>query len=232
VSVVVPVFENAERLRELSIRLARVLDDPYELLFVDDASPDNARAVVRALAAADPHVCGLCLAENVGQNAAVVAGLAHARGDIVVVMDGDLQDPPEAVPVLVRELTGTGVHAVFAGRRGRYESIVRLVGSRALKRLLWLLTAGRLPPDAGLFLGLDRATAERVCASAGSNPYVGVLVARAAGRVASVPVERASSRSSAYTGRMRIRVAFDAVAAAFPGTRGSHPYRVTERIGL
>jgi glycosyltransferase involved in cell wall biosynthesis len=232
VSVVVPVFENAERLPELSARLAHVLDGRYELLFVDDASPDNARAVVRALAAADPRVCGLRLAENVGQNAAVVAGLAHARGDTVVVMDGDLQDPPEAVPLLLRELREGGVHAVFAGRRGRYESTARLAGSRALKRLLWLLTGGRMPADAGLFLALDRVTAERVCALAGSKPYVAVLVARAAGRVASVPVERGSSTRSAYSERMRIRVARDAVAAALPGTEGPHPYRVAERIGL
>src|SRR5439155_18061266 len=106
-----------------------------------------------------PRVCGIVLAENVGQNSAVLAGLAHARGAAVAVMDGDLQDPPEAVPVLLAALERDGADAVFAARRGRYETRLRLATGRVLKRALWVLTAGRMPPDAGLFLVLQRTVA-------------------------------------------------------------------------
>ena len=112
----------------------------YELLFVDDASPDHAHAVIRRLAGQDPRVCGIVLAENVGQNSAVLAGLAHARGTTVAVMDGDLQDPPEAVPALLEALERHGADAVFAARRGHYETLPRLATGRLLKRTLWALT--------------------------------------------------------------------------------------------
>jgi len=231
-TIVVPVFQNAPTLEPLAERIARsVTDISYELLFVDDASPDEAVQVLRRLADRDGRVCCLSLAENVGQNTAVVAGLAHARGDVVVVMDGDLQDPPEAVPYLVRELDRRGVDAVFAGRRGRYESLPRLVGSRAFKRLLWLLTAGRVPADAGLFVAMGRGVAARVASLAGFEPYVVVLVARAARRVASVPVERAQGAGSSYTAPMRGRLVWRALRAIVVRGTTSPTYRVADRIG-
>jgi len=231
-TVVVPVFGNATRLPELAARLGRAVGNrPYELLFVDDASPDAARTVIRRLAEEDPRVGGLGLHENVGQNTAVLAGLAHARGGAVVVMDGDLQDPPEAVPALLSALERNGADAVFATRRGRYESRLRLAGGRLLKRVLWALTAGAMPPDAGLFLIVRRPVAARVVATAGSDPYVLVLVARAASSVATVPVERGPSHGSSYTSSMRVRVALRAVATALRVDSGSASYQVAERIG-
>jgi glycosyltransferase involved in cell wall biosynthesis len=142
-TVIVPVYGNASRIPELASRLERAVQSrPYELLLVDDASPDGARAVIRELADVNPRVTGIALAENVGQNVAVLAGLAHARGSAVAVMDGDLQDPPEAIPALLSTLERNGADAVFAARRGRYESLLRLATGRLLKHVLWLLTVG------------------------------------------------------------------------------------------
>jgi polyisoprenyl-phosphate glycosyltransferase len=231
-TVVVPVFRNATRIAELSARLDRAISShSYELLFVDDASPDHARTVIRRLADEDPRVRGIVLAENVGQNRAVLAGLADARGATVAVMDGDLQDPPEAVPTLLAALEQSGADAVFAARRGRYETPVRLTTGRLLKRSLWALTRGKVPPDAGLFLVVRRPVADRMVAAAGSDPYVLVLVAHAARSVATVPVERGPSGVSSYTGAMRRRVARRALAAALRLDRGLNSYRVAERIG-
>jgi glycosyltransferase involved in cell wall biosynthesis len=214
-SVVVPVFRNATAIAELWSRLDRALSPlPYELLFVDDASPDGASAEIRRLTAADPHVRGLRLPENVGQNAAVVAGLARARGETIAVMDGDGQDPPEAVPLLLEALARHDADVVFATRRGRYEALPRLVTGRMLKWSLWLLTRGKVPRDAGLFLVMRRAAADLVVAHAGSDPYVLVLAARAARTVATVSVERAPAGPSSYTSRMRWRVARRALATA------------------
>jgi glycosyltransferase involved in cell wall biosynthesis len=231
-TVVVPVFRNATRIAELSARLGRAISDTsYELLFVDDASPDDASAVIRRLAREDPRVCGVVLAENVGQNTAVLAGLAHARGAAVAVMDGDLQDPPEAVPALLEALEHHEADAVFAARRGRYESFPRLATGRLLKRTLWALTKGRVPPDVGLFLVVRRPVADRVIAAAGSDPYVVVLVAHAASSVTTVPVGRGPAHESSYTGSMRRRVAWRAIAAALRRDSGEPLYRVVERIG-
>ena len=231
-TVVVPVFGNAKRIPELSARLERaVRHRSYELLLVDDASPDHARTVIRKLAEQNPRVCGIVLAENVGQNNAVLAGLAHARGSAVAVMDGDLQDPPEAVPVLLAALERERADAVFAARRGQYESRLRLATGRLLKRALWLLTVGRVPPDAGLFLVVQRAVAERVLAAAGSDPYVLVLVAYAARSVTTIPVERGRGSASSYTGAMRVQLARRALAAALRLDSGRPTYQVAERIG-
>ena len=231
-TVVVPVFRNATSIPELSARLGRAISgSSYELLFVDDASPDDARSVIRRLAGEDPRVSGVVLAENVGQNTAVLAGLAHARGAAVVVMDGDLQDPPEAVPALLEALERHEADAVFAARRGRYEPFPRLATGRLLKGTLWALTKGRVRPDLGLFLVVKRPVAERVVAAAGSDPYVVVLVAHAAGSVTTVPIERRPTVESSYTGAMRRRVARRAIAAALRRDSGEPRYHVVERIG-
>ncbi len=230
-TVVVPVYDNATRIPELAARLEQAVQSPYELLFVDDASADGARTVISKLAEKNPRITGIALAENVGQNSAVVAGLAHARGSAVAVMDGDLQDPPEAVPALLSALERYDVDAVFAVRRGRYESRMRLASGRMLKRVLWLLTAGKVPPDAGLFLVVRRQVAERIVAAAGSDPYVLVLVARAASSVATVPVERGRGSGSSYTSQMRIKVALRALANALRLDFGRSTYEVAEHIG-
>ena len=232
VTVVVPVFRNATTIRELATRLERAFGGrSYELLLVDDASPDDARTVIRELAAESPQVCGIALARNAGQNRAVLAGLAHARGGLVVVMDGDLQDPPEAVPLLLAELERNGTGAVFAARRGRYETLVRLASGRALKRALWALTLGSVPPDAGLFVAVRREVVEQVVAAGGSDPYVLVLIARAATSVATVPIERGRANASSYTGAMRLSVARRALTTALGLDSGQPSYRITERIG-
>jgi glycosyltransferase involved in cell wall biosynthesis len=231
-TVVVPVFRNATRIAELSARLDRAVSShSYELLLVDDASPDHARTVIRSLADEDPRVCGIVLAENVGQNRAVLAGLAAARGATVAVMDGDLQDPPEALPALLAALERSGADAVFAARRGRYETPLRLATGRLLKRTLWVLTRGKVPRDAGLFLVVRRSVADRMVGAAGSDPYVLVLAARAAKSVATVPVERGPGGASSYTGTMRRRVARRAIASALRLDNGAPSYLVAEHIG-
>src|SRR5947208_9645895 len=191
VSIVVPVYRNADTLDELHRRVTAALGRAgarHELLFVDDACPAGSLAVLRRLAARDPRVAILSLAENVGQNRAVLAGLAHARGEVVVIMDADLQDPPEAIPALLAALRGPAV--VFAGRPGRYESAVRLATSRALKWLLHLLSRRRIPGDAGLFVAMRRSVVERLLAFPDPDPYVVGLIGRTGLPLASIPVER------------------------------------------
>lgn len=136
VTVVAPAFNEAESLPELHRRVAAALaGEDYELLIVDDGSSDATGALVAALARSDPRVRLLRLSRNFGHQAAVTAGLDHARGRAVVTIDADLQDPPELIPTLLdRWRAGAQVvHAVRHVRPG--EPRLRLVAIRGFYRL-------------------------------------------------------------------------------------------------
>ncbi len=205
-----PVYRNADTLVELHDRLRAALRGArVELIFVDDACPTGSEAVLRKLAA-HPGTRVLTLERNVGQHRAVLAGLAHARGAWTVVMDADLQDPPEAVPLLLARAAVGDVDAVFAGRRGTYESPLRLFTSRLFKRTLHALCG--VPPDAGIFAAVSKPAVERVLAMRGPAPFVVAMIGCAGLPMASIPVERAprSSGSSAYSARGRVKSAWRA----------------------
>jgi glycosyltransferase involved in cell wall biosynthesis len=207
VSVVLPVYRTRDALPELHRRLSNVLErdhDSWELVFVDDGSPDGAFQDLERIAEEDPHVSVVRLPRNGGQHRAVLAGLAAARGRVFVVMDADLQDPPEAIPMLLEGL-GRGYAAVFAGRRGRYESAGRLLTSRALKRTLHLLTG--VPPDAGLFVVMDARMRARLLEFRVRRPFLVAMMGATGLRLESIPVQRAPRPHgrSAYSSLERIR---------------------------
>lgn len=215
VSVVVPVYRNAETLAELHRRLADELGADgcwFEVIFVDDACPSGSGRVAAELAALDPRVRALRLTRNVGQHAAVLKGLAESRGEWTVVMDGDLQDPPEAVPMLLAEARSGQADVVFAARRGRYESRFRLLTSRAFKRLLAQLA--NVPPDAGLFVALRRPIVDELLRLDGRAPSVVAMIGSTQARSAALPVVRAPRPSgrSAYSTWARLRAARQALA--------------------
>jgi glycosyltransferase involved in cell wall biosynthesis len=137
ISVVIPVFRCGECLDALSTRLRSSLSgvtDDYEIVFVDDRSPDGAWEEIRRLAAADSRVRALRLSRNFGQHAAITAGLTAASGAWVVVMDCDLQEPPEVIPHLYAKAQ-EGYDIVRTTRRGRHHSALRRWASRLDRRL-------------------------------------------------------------------------------------------------
>jgi polyisoprenyl-phosphate glycosyltransferase len=198
VSVIVPVYGNASTLRELAARIARVLTD-YEIVFVNDASPDDSAEVLATLDA-----CVVTHERNRGQNSAVLTGFAHARGATLVVLDADLQDPPEAIPELLRRKAENSAAIAFASRIGDYASGGRMFTSRLYKRILTRLAF--VPQGAGLFVALDRDVAMRVAAMA---PVPSIVAALGLLRVKTiaVPVARATREGSAYSGFARLRLA-------------------------
>ncbi len=237
-AVVVPVYGNEATLRPLAARLAAALDGrDWRLRLVVDASPDGSLAVARELAA-DPRVAVTALAANVGQHRALATGLAAEDADAWVCLDADLQDPPEAVPALLDRLARGDVGAVFAGRRGRYESPVRRLTGGLHRRVAAALTG--LPPDAGAFLALGPAVRDAVVAAVlgGQAPSV-VLAAGLAGTpLASVPVarDRRPVGESAWTARARLRQSLRSLAWAagrrgVSGSRAGRPGRSSRRAG-
>ena len=218
VAVVTPVYGNASTLEELAHRLGAALDRAgvsWTLRFIVDASPDGSLAVAHGLAAADPRLSVTALAANVGQNRALLAGLAADAGgaDAWACLDADLQDPPEAVPDLLDRLELGDVGVVFAGRRGAYESRSRLLTGRAHRAVMARLTG--LPGDAGAFLAMDRASRDTLLALSPPGIVAGVGAARIP--ATSVPVVRSARPSgrTAWTPAARLRLSGRTLAWAW-----------------
>jgi len=158
ISIVVPIFNEIEILPELHRRLAAVADrlgEPVELLFVDDGSRDGSAAWLDAKAKEDPRVGVLHFSRNFGHQPACSAGLEAARGDAVVLMDGDLQDPPEVIPEMVKAWK-SGAEVVFAKRRARDEGAVRGLAFKAFYAVFRRMSEFPIPLDAGVFGLMDR----------------------------------------------------------------------------
>jgi len=157
-SVVVPVYGCADCLVALHRRLTPVLEacaESYEIVLVDDCAPDGAWSVIRKLADQDPRVRGLRLSRNFGQHAAITAGLAECSGEHAVVMDCDLQDPPEAIPQLYQHARAG--HEIVLGRRKRKkQSRFRQFAAAVYFRLLGAVSARRFDGEYGAFSIISR----------------------------------------------------------------------------
>jgi dolichol-phosphate mannosyltransferase len=175
VSVVVPVYFNATTLRELVARLeavaGRLHPHELELVFVDDGSGDDSFAVLQELGAQDPRVRALRLSRNFGSNAAILAGLTHARGDAVVVLAADLQDPPELIPELVAAWE-EGAEVVLAARRGRDDPLLSRFFAGVFNRLFRRLVFRDFPRGGFDFLLISRRVAAVLVEMGERNSYI------------------------------------------------------------
>jgi dolichol-phosphate mannosyltransferase len=163
-SVVVPVFNEQPNLEELHRRLSAVVGplvdqgevDEYELVFIDDGSRDRTAAILEELAQADPAVHYISFSRNFGHEIASTAGLDHADGDAVILMDGDLQDPPELIPDLLSRWR-EGYDVVYAVRKKRQrETWFKRLSAAAFYRLMRKVAAIELPVDTGDFRLMDK----------------------------------------------------------------------------
>ena len=197
VAVVVPVYGNEATLSALAARVGSALADrPWRLRLVVDGSPDASLNVAQQLAEGDPRITVTDLAVNVGQHRALARGLAdEPAASAWACLDGDLQDPPEALPVLLDRLSAGDVAAVFAGRCGAYESPGRLAPGRLHRRLLAGLTG--LPPDAGAYFVLGPEARRAVLALGGPSVVAAIGISGVA--ITSIPVGR-SPRLSGRSG--------------------------------
>ena len=164
VSVVIPVFNEEENLDELHGRLISVLDatgSTYEIVFVDDGSKDRSVAMIKAFHEADARVRLIRLSRNFGHQAALNAGLDSARGDAVVLMDADLQDPPELLTTFI-ERWRDGAEVVYGVREHREGSLVKRSAYHVFYRLYRALADIDVPLDAGDFCLLDRQVADAI----------------------------------------------------------------------
>lgn len=192
ISIVVPVYNERETLPELYQRLTKqfaALPHELELVLVDDGSRDGSREIIVEMSARDPRVRGLILSRNFGHEAAIEAGVRDARGDAVIVMDADLQDAPEALPMLIHAWE-EGADVAYAVRRDRKEGVVLRFAFRSFYRLAGRMMSIDLPEDAGPFSLMSRRAVDVLNAMPEHNRYFPGLRAFTGFRQVAIEVER------------------------------------------
>jgi dolichol-phosphate mannosyltransferase len=231
VSVVVPLYNEEENIGELHRRLKAVLDDlpgDSEIVFVNDGSRDATRRLADELSARDPNLVVLHLSRNFGHQAAVTAGIDQARGEAVVVMDGDLQDPPEVLAQFLR-LWRDGHDVVYAVRRHRKENWFKRLGYFLFYRLLGAISELSIPLDSGDFCLMDRKVVEALKALPEHRRFVRGLRTFVGFRQVGLEYERSSREAGRpkYTLRALLGLAIDGLVSF-----SSYPLRLVTYLGL
>ena len=199
-SVVIPVFNEAPSLGDLHDRLGQTLKETgqaYEIIFVDDGSQDGSADILRALHAQDRAIRVVRFNRNYGQHAAVLAGMERARGDVVVTLDADLQNPPEEIPRLLARLE-KGVDVVGGWRTQRHDWWLRRAASWAVNRVTSAIVGVRMRDYGCMLRAYRRSIVERIVACQEASQFIPALANTFATSVAEVPVDhdpRAHGRS-------------------------------------
>jgi len=231
VSVVVPIFNEQENLPELRRRLAAALDssgEEWEVIFVDDGSRDASPRLLAGISAEDRRLKVISLSRNFGHQPATTAGVHAASGDCVILIDGDLQDPPEVIPEMIKKWR-EGDQVVLGERTGREERGARGVGFRLFYPLMRRLTDLPSAPDAGIFGLMDRAVVKEFNKLTERNRFIPGLRSWLGFKQGSVLYrrqERAAGKPKQTLGRL-IKYAADGMISF-----SYKPLRYVTRLGL
>jgi dolichol-phosphate mannosyltransferase len=231
ISVVTPVYCCASCLRELCRRLGETLSkiaDDYEIVLIDDASPDGAWNVMRELCAADARIKAIGLSRNFGQHYAIAAGLEHATGEWIVVMDCDLQDRPEEIAALYAKAR-EGNDIVFAEREVRSDGWFKRNASRAFIALLNWLSGANYDYRTANFGIYSRAVVDAVRSMGDRSRFFPVMVRWTGFRSTSIAVQHDArgEGKSAYSLRKRLRLALDVILSS-----SDKPLRLVAALGI
>jgi polyisoprenyl-phosphate glycosyltransferase len=215
-SVVAPVYDEEDTVEPFYERTRAALGDlPFELLFIDDGSGDRTAGLLDRLAAIDERVKVVTLSRNFGHQIALTAGIDHARGDAVVMLDADLQDPPELIPTLLEHWRNGSdvVYAVRKARRG--ETRLKLATARWFYRLFEKIAQVDLQPNAGDFRLLDRGALEAVRSMRERSRFIRGMTVWVGFTQSAVPYERDAryAGQTKYTPRRMLRFSFDAISS-------------------
>ena len=231
ISIVIPVYNEQETLGALVERLTAVLNsmgEPWEVLFVNDGSTDGSAALLEKFHGDDPRMKTLALSRNFGHQVAVTCGLDHACGDAVVVMDGDLQDPPEVLPDLIRTWRD-GFDVVYAVRKQRKENLVKVWAYKAFYWTLRKVSYLDIPLDSGDFSLMDRRVVDLLSRMPERNRFVRGLRTWVGLKQTGYEYEREAryAGESKYSLGKLFRLAFDGlISYSFV------PLRVVSNLGM
>lgn len=232
VSVAIPVYNEEVLVPTLLSRVGAVLDrlpgGPHEMVLVDDGSSDGTLRELEAATRRDGRIVVVSLSRNFGHQAALTAALDHVTGDITVVMDGDLQDEPEAIPDFVAKYL-EGYDVVYAYRKKRKEPLWLRLCFAFFYRAIARVSSVELPLDAGDFALMSRRVVEQLRLAPERHRYLRGLRAWAGFRQTGIPVERAEriAGDSKYSLKSRLRFALDGLFAF-----SVVPLRMAAMLGL
>jgi glycosyltransferase involved in cell wall biosynthesis len=216
ISVVAPMHDELDTVCPFHARVAAAMDAAeWELVVVDDGSRDGTAEALDALAAEDERVRVVHLSRSFGHQAALTAGLEHARGDAVVMLDGDLQDPPEVIPAML-ERWREGVQIVYAVREQRPgETPFKLVTAKWFYRLFRRLTSVDLTPDSGDFRLMDRRALDALLAMPERNRFLRGMSVWVGFTQTAVPFAREarSAGRTKFTLSRMLQFSFDAITS-------------------
>jgi len=216
-SVVIPVYISQETLRELSNRLNTALSlvsANYEIILVNDASPDASWQIIQELAREDKRVRGINLSRNFGQHYAITAGLDYVRGDWVVVMDCDLQDIPEEIPKLYHKAQ-EGYDIVVGRRANRQDGFFKKMGSKLFYKVFAYLTGTKVNHSIYNFGIYARKVIQSITSLKEQNRSFGLFALWVGFRRIEVDIEHARrpNGKSSYTSKRLVRLAMDSIVA-------------------
>lgn len=231
-SFIIPIYNEEETIAEMYRRVSGVMDrmdGAVELILINDGSRDRSLGLMRDLHDLDSRVCYLSLARNFGHQIAVTAGLNFARGQVVVILDADLQDPPELIPDMV-EMWRQGYQVVYAQRtQRRKESWFKRFTAYGFYRLLKKLADVEIPTDTGDFCLLDRQVVDVLNSMPERNRYIRGLRSWIGFRQAAIRFERDPRFAGEvkYTFRKSLALAINGLVSF-----SKVPLRLSTYVGL
>jgi glycosyltransferase involved in cell wall biosynthesis len=237
ISAVVPVYNEEENIEDLVKALHETLTTlgrRFEIILVDDGSSDATVRTIMAAAEACPELRGIFLARNYGQSTAMQAGFEHATGDLVVTLDGDLQNDPTDIPRLIKTLEESGVDVVSGWRLKRKDGFLRVAISRVANRLISKTTGVRLH-DYGCSLKVYRSEVlNQITVYGELHRFIPVLLAEVGARTIEIEVNhRPRTRGkSKYNLDRSVRVLLDLMLVVFLRKYIQRPLHVFGGIGL
>jgi glycosyltransferase involved in cell wall biosynthesis len=232
ISFVLPVHNEADGLRASHAELIRatgeLTDHSFEYVYVNDGSRDGSLDLLRQLEGADPRVRVLDLSRNFGHQIAITAGIDHARGDAIIVMDTDLRDPP-AVALELIAAWEQGADIVYAQRRSRWDSALKRFSAWLYYALLHVFAEVNIPRNTGDFRLMDRRAADALRQHRERNRFVCGMVASLGFTQVGVPFDRdeRSAGSTSYPLGKMLRLAADGITSF-----STAPLRVITRLGV
>ncbi|MCX7983073.1 MAG: glycosyltransferase [Syntrophales bacterium] len=218
ISVVIPVHNEEENIPLLLARLRKVMEGfgrPYEIICVDDGSVDRSLELLIAACSNYPHLKVVELTRNYGQHPAVMAGFSQARGDVVVTMDADLQNPPEEIPRLIKVMEEGDYEVVGTVRRVRRDSYFRIMASRVVNLITRRITGIDMTDWGCMLRAYRRPVVEKMVAYAEQATFIPALATVFAKRVTEIEVEHEQRHGGKtnYPLRKLINLQFDLVSA-------------------
>ena len=217
ISLVIPVYNEEENLHILMERIRPVMQGmsrPHEIIFIDDGSRDSSLSILKGFAS-EPEVKVVELVRNYGQHAAILAGFSVVTGDIIITLDADLQNPPEEIPKLVKEMEVGSYDVVGTIRKGRKDSMFRIIPSKIINIIARRITKVRMTDWGCMLRAYRRPVVDRMIACHEHATFIPALATFFGKRVTEIEVahdERAGGTSN-YPLRKLINLQFDLVSS-------------------